>query len=149
MAAGLTINAAGIDKFVKGFENYAAENWKASEFVSRLEIDAVCSLTDLSVPTVRSLSMLGPFGRGNPSPVFVARGVRLVASPRRVGIDGEHLQLVVCDSGANARCIGFSMAHLEKKLLENEFFSIAFEPQIDNFYGQPSVQLVLSDIQFE
>jgi hypothetical protein len=41
------------------------------------------------------------------------------------------------------------MAHLEKKLLENEFFSIAFEPQVDTFYGDPSVQLVLSDIQFE
>jgi single-stranded-DNA-specific exonuclease len=93
--------------------------------------------------------MLGPFGRGNPSPIFAARGVRLVASPRIVGQDGEHVQLAICDSSANARCIGFNMAHLEKKLLENEFFNIAFEPQIDNFYGQNSVQLVLNDIQFE
>jgi single-stranded-DNA-specific exonuclease len=149
MAAGLKIDAGKIDKFVKGFENYAAENWKTAEFVSRLEIDAVCSLKDLSFPTVQSLSMLEPFGRGNPSPIFAAMGVRLVAPPRKVGQDGDHLQLVVCDSGASARCIGFGMAHLEKKLLENEFFSIAFEPQIDDFYSQPSVQLVLSDIQFE
>jgi single-stranded-DNA-specific exonuclease len=149
MAAGLTIDADKIDRFAQAFENYAAENWNTDEFVSRLEIDAVCRLSDLSVPTVRSLAMLGPFGRGNPSPIFAARGIRLVASPRRVGQDGEHLQLAVCDSGANARCIGFNMAHLEKKLLENEFFNIAFEPQIDNFYGQPTVQLVLNDIQFE
>jgi hypothetical protein len=32
--------------------------------------------------------------------------------------------------------------------LENEFFDIAFEAQVDNFYGQPSIQLVLSDVQF-
>ena len=149
MAAGLTIDADKIDNFIKGFENYAAQNWKTAEFVDRLEIDAVCSLRDLSIPAVQSLSMLGPFGRGNPSPIFVARGVRLVAPPRKVGQDGDHLQLAVCDSGASARCIGFSMAHLEKKLLENEFFNIAFEPKVDNFYGHPSVQLVLSDIQFE
>jgi len=149
MAAGLTIDAAKIDDFSQAFENYAAANWNDAEFTSRLEIDAVCSLKDLSVPTVRLLTTLGPFGRGNPAPVFVVRGVRLTASPRRVGINGEHLQLAICDSAANVRCIGFNMAHLEKKLLENEFFNIAFEPQVDNFYGDPSVQLVLSDIQFE
>ncbi|MGA2914782.1 MAG: single-stranded-DNA-specific exonuclease RecJ [Sedimentisphaerales bacterium] len=149
MAAGLVIDVDKIDRFTQAFENYAAENWNADEFFSKLEIDAVCRLSDLSVPVVKSLAALGPFGRGNPSPVFVARGVRLTASPRKVGQDGDHLQLAVCDSSANARCIGFNMAHLEKKLLENEFFNIAFEPQIDNFYGQPSVQLVLSDIQFE
>lgn len=149
MAAGLVIDADKIDDFAAAFENYAVENWNSDEFVSKLEIDAVCRLSDLSVPTVRSLAMLGPFGRGNPSPIFAARGVRLVASPRRVGQDGDHLQLAVCDSGANARCIGFNMAHLEKKLLENEFFNIAFEPQIDTFYNVPTVQLVLNDIQFE
>lgn len=149
MAAGLVINVDKINGFAAAFENYAAENWNIDEFVSKFEIDAVCKLSDLSMPFVKSLGALGPFGRGNPSPIFAARGVRLVASPRRVGQDGEHLQLALCDSSANARCIGFNMAHLEKKLLENEFFNIAFEPQIDNFYGQPAVQLVLSDIQFE
>jgi single-stranded-DNA-specific exonuclease len=149
MAAGLVIDVNKIDEFAAAFENYAAENWNTDEFVSKLEIDAVCKLSDLSVPLVKSLGALGPFGRGNPSPIFVARGVRLVASPRRVGQDSEHLQLAICDSSGNARCIGFNMAHLEKKLLENEFFNIAFEPQIDNFYGQSAVQLVLSDIQFE
>jgi single-stranded-DNA-specific exonuclease len=149
MAAGLTIDVDKIDDFTQALENYAAANWNDSEFTSRFEIDAVCSLKDLSVPTVRLLSTLGPFGRGNPAPVFAAKAIRLTASPRAVGINGEHLQLAVCDNSATVRCIGFNMAYLEKKILENEFFSIAFEPQVDTFYGDPSVQLVLSDIQFE
>jgi len=149
LAAGLTIDIDKINSFAAAFENYAAANWNADEFVSRLEIDAVCRLSDLSAPCVKLLAMLEPFGRGNRAPIFAARGVRLVASPRKVGQNGEHLQLVVCDNSTNARCIGFSMAQMEKKLLENEFFSIAFEPQIDNFYGESTVQLVLKDIQFE
>jgi hypothetical protein len=72
----------------------------------------------------------------------------LSASPKKVGVNNDHLQLVVSDNTASIRCIGFGMGHLEKKLLENEFFDIAFEAQVDNFFGQPSVQLVLSDIQF-
>ncbi len=149
MAAGMTMDADKIDTFCEDFETYAAANWNEEEFVSRLDIDAVCSLADLSVPTVRLLSTLGPFGSGNPSPLFAARGVRLNASPRIVGVSGSHLQLAVTDNTASVKCIGFGMAHLEKKLLENEFFNIAFEPQIDNFYGEPAVQLVLKDIQFE
>ena len=149
MAAGLTIDADKIEHFSKCLEDYASANWNNEEFISRLEIDAVCQMKDLAMPLVKSLALLGPFGRGNPSPVFAARGLRLVAAPRKVGTDGEHLQLAVCDNTGSARCIGFNMAHLEKKLLENEFFNAAFEAQVDNFYGQPSVQLVLSDIQFE
>jgi single-stranded-DNA-specific exonuclease len=148
MAAGLTIDMAKIDDFTQAFEDYAVSHWKEEEFTSKLEIDAVCSLKDLSVPAVKLFSSLGPFGRGNPAPVFAAKGVRLSASPKKVGVNNDHLQLVVSDNSASIRCIGFNMAHLEKKLLENEFFNIAFEAQVDNFFGQPSVQLVLADIQF-
>jgi single-stranded-DNA-specific exonuclease len=148
MAAGLTIDMAKIDDFTQAFEDYAVSHWKEEEFTSKLEIDAVCSLKDLSVPAVKLFSTLGPFGRGNQAPVFAAKGVRLSASPKKVGVNNDHLQLVVSDNSASIRCIGFNMAHLEKKLLENEFFNIAFEAQVDNFFGQPSVQLVLADIQF-
>ncbi|HAL44717.1 MAG TPA: single-stranded-DNA-specific exonuclease RecJ [Phycisphaerales bacterium] len=148
MAAGMTIDMEKIDDFTQAFEDYAISHWKEEEFTSKLEIDAVCSLKDLSVPAIKLFSTLGPFGRGNPAPVFAARGVRLIASPKKVGVNNDHLQLVVSDNSASIRCIGFNMAHLEKKLLENEFFNIAFEAQVDNFFGQPSVQLVLADIQF-
>lgn len=148
MAAGLTLDIDKVDAFAQDFEAYAETHWNNVEFVSKLEIDAVCQLRDLSVPSVKLFSSLGPFGRGNPAPIFAAKGVRLSASPKKVGVNNDHLQLVVSDNTASVRCIGFGMGHLEKKLLENEFFDIAFEAQVDSFYGQPSVQLVLSDIQF-
>ncbi|MCE5341387.1 MAG: single-stranded-DNA-specific exonuclease RecJ [Planctomycetaceae bacterium] len=148
MAAGLTLDISKIDDFTQDLETYAVAHWNDADFASKLEIDAVCSLKDLTVPAVKLFSALGPFGRGNPAPIFAARGVRLSASPKKVGVNNDHLQLVISDNTASIRCIGFKMAHLEKKLLENEFFDIAFEAKVDNFYGQPSIQLVLSDIQF-
>jgi single-stranded-DNA-specific exonuclease len=149
MAAGLTIDESKLENFSQAFESFAASHWNESEFISKLEIDAVCSLKDLSLPTIKLISSIGPFGRCNPAPMFAAKGVRLSSSPKKVGVNNDHLQLIVSDNTASMRCIGFGMAHLEKKLLENEFFNIAFEAQIDNFFGQPSIQLVLSDIQFE
>ena len=47
------------------------------------------------------------------------------------------------------RCIGFGMGKLEKKLLESEFFDVAYRPNINTYNGNSSVQLVLNDIKFE
>ena len=149
MAAGLTLDVEKLEKFVDDFEEYAAANLKDTEMISKLEIDALCQIGDLSVQTVERLQKLGPFGKGNRAPILATKGVRLIAPPRKVGTRSEHLQISVCDNSASLRCIGFKMAHFEKKLLENEFFNIAYEPKIDNYMGSNNVQLVLSDIQFE
>jgi len=52
------------------------------------------------------------------------------------------------DTGA-MRCIGFGMGKLEKKLLEAEYFDIAYEAQLNTYNGQTNPQLMLTDIQFE
>ncbi len=41
------------------------------------------------------------------------------------------------------------MGRLEKKLLEKESFNVAYEPQINTYNGNSSVQFVLTDLQFE
>jgi len=41
------------------------------------------------------------------------------------------------------------MGKLEKKLLEQEFFNVAYQAQINTYNGQSSVEFVLADIQFE
>jgi len=41
------------------------------------------------------------------------------------------------------------MGKLEKKLLENEFFNVAYQPQLNTYNGFTNVQLNLADIQFE
>jgi len=93
--------------------------------------------------------LLGPFGQGNPEPTFATKGVRLASPPRRVGSGREHLQLAITDNTAAIRCIGFRLGRLEKKLLESEFFDVAYQPQINTYNGNSNVEFVLTDIQFE
>lgn len=149
MAAGIKIETENIEKFAQQLENYARQNLNDEDVVDALEIDALASFDQLSKPTVGQLEGLGPFGQGNPQPMLATKGVRLAAPPRKVGAKSDHLQLTLADNTAAVRCIGFSMGKLEKKLLENEFFNIAYKPQINHFNGTSSVQLNLVDIQFE
>jgi hypothetical protein len=41
------------------------------------------------------------------------------------------------------------MGRLEKKILEHDFFDIAYGAKINNYNGNSNVEFVLEDIQFD
>jgi len=149
MAAGITIEKENIALFAADFESYAQQHLKQAEATPKLAIDAVGSIAQFKANVVKEMELLGPFGQGNPRPMFATKGVRLIAPPRKVGVRGEHLQLTISDNTAAVRCIGFGMGMLEKKLLETDVFNVAYHPQIDTYNGTNNVQFVLADIRFE
>jgi single-stranded-DNA-specific exonuclease len=149
MAAGITIATEKIDQFAAEFEDYARQNLNENDVAAKLHIDAQVPLDTFRMETVSELQLLGPFGQGNPEPTFATKGVRLASPPRRVGSGREHLQLAITDNTAAIRCIGFRFGNLEKKLLESEFFNVAYQPQINTYNGNSSVEFVLTDVQFE
>jgi len=148
MAAGLRIQNEKIDEFADAFEEYALENLKEELLVSTLKIDALCNIGGFNQNVIKQLGLLDPSGQGNRKPVFATKGVRLIAPPRTVGAKGDHLQLSIRDNTGSVRCIGFNMGRLEKKLQEVESFSVAYEPKMNHYNGNSTVQFVLEDIQF-
>jgi single-stranded-DNA-specific exonuclease len=149
MAAGITIDPEKIDRFAADFETYASQNLKRNDTLAKLHIDAMVPLSELQKGTVNELQWLGPFGQGNPEPTFATKGVRLIGPPKRVGAGRDHLQLAITDNTASVRCIGFRFGKIEKKLLETEFFNIAYQPQINTYNGNSNVEFVITDIQFD
>jgi len=149
MAAGITIETEKIARFAADFEAYAKQNLNQDDCIAKLHIDAEARLGEFRRETVDELQMLGPFGQGNPEPIFATKGVHLACPPKRVGSGRDHLQLAITDNTAAVRCIGFRFGRLEKKLLEHEFFNVAYQPQINTYNGNSNVEFVLADIQFE
>jgi single-stranded-DNA-specific exonuclease len=149
MAAGIRIGIDKIDSFATEFEDYAKQNLNENDIAAKLHIDAEVPVETFRAETVSELQLLGPFGQGNLEPTFATKGVRLASPPRRVGAGREHLQLAITDNTATIRCIGFRFGRLEKKLLESEFFNVAYQPQINTYNGNSNVEFVLTDIQFE
>lgn len=149
MAAGITIEPAKIEQFAAEFEAYAGSNLTQDDVIAKLHIDAVAPLAEFSKDLVGQLQVLGPFGAGNPEPVFATKGVRLACPPRKVGARLDHLQLAITDNSSSVRCIGFSMAQFDKKLLDREFFNVAYHPHINTYNGYSNVEFILADIQFD
>ncbi|HSV27604.1 MAG TPA: single-stranded-DNA-specific exonuclease RecJ, partial [Sedimentisphaerales bacterium] len=149
MAAGVTIKTENVAAFAEAIEAYVQQHLKEDVDCGTVRIEAVCSVGDFDEAAVAELERLGPFGEGNPKPIFASMGVRLIGPPKRVGPRGEHLQAAIGDGSGAVRCIGFDMGHLDKRLQEHEFFNVAYEPQMNHFNGSSNVQFVLTDVQFE
>ncbi len=83
-AAGLTMEAARVPEFRARINAYADEVLEPDQLRPRLRIDAPLSLKAITPDLVRGLDALGPFGMGNPRPVFHATPVEIVDGPRPI-----------------------------------------------------------------
>ncbi len=149
MAAGLKIDTDRIHEFTAAFEEYAKDCLAEEKLSASLDIDGVFKIGEFKPAVMQELARLEPYGPGNEKPLFASLGVELIAPPRRCGNKSEHIQLSIRDETAAVRCIGFRMGRLEKKLLEADYFKIAYSPQINHFNGKSSLQFVIEDIRFE
>ncbi len=94
-AAGLGVKPGCLDAFKEAFRAECARQAASiGEDGAAEYFDAVITVSDATEEFAREVDSLGPFGDGNPEPVFALRGLWLEPRDmRRKGIDGAHLQL--------------------------------------------------------
>ncbi|MCL1839908.1 single-stranded-DNA-specific exonuclease RecJ [Candidatus Saccharibacteria bacterium] len=99
-ACGVTIANSNYEAFKKDAnEYYRGLKLKNQErFLAVQEDLVVKGLEDLTEEFCEEMSLLEPYGEGNPEPVFRLKDV-LVLSVGRMGTDGKHLRLNVRDGG--------------------------------------------------
>jgi single-stranded-DNA-specific exonuclease len=108
-AAGFTAKATRLPELRERLTADAASHLDASLLTPTIEIDAPLEISQINGDVIRWLGRLGPHGIGNPTPTFLARGVR-VADCRAVGHDGSHLQFTLKEGRVTWRAISFGNA---------------------------------------
>lgn len=110
-AAGFTARTADIDAVRAHLVEAAGRALAGRELAPVLEIDCNLPLRALRGEEVRWLQRLGPFGIGNPQPLFLARGVA-VADARWVGDGEKHRKLKLRDGAATWPAVAFDMGEV-------------------------------------
>ncbi|MDP9236761.1 MAG: single-stranded-DNA-specific exonuclease RecJ [Chloroflexota bacterium] len=105
-AAGFTVRNDRIDEARSALVAEAERELAGRELAPVLEIDCNLPLRALRGEEIRWLARIGPFGIGNPQPMFLARGVTVVDA-RTVGGGDRHLKLRLRDGGATWPAIAF------------------------------------------
>ena len=111
-----------------------------------LKIDLELMPDDISTDLVEEISHLEPFGASNPSPVFAMKNLKL-KEKKLMGENKNHLRLTVQKDGSEFNCIWWQKGDIS--LVNGDTLDVAFHPQINEFRGNTSVQLIIDDIHSE
>ena len=127
-------------------EEIVRQDTGGEEIVSTLQIDGEIENTALlTVEEVEALSMLEPYGAGNPKPVFSLSGVTITCMSDVGG--GRHLKMRASRDGRTVDMIFFSVTRAKSGLTVGDRADVAFYPQINEYRGSRSVQLHLVDLR--
>jgi len=94
-AVGFSLASGRVGELRERMVRYATERQDMGEVAEELACDAEVRLGDLTEEFLAAVEQMGPFGTGNPEPVFISRGVRLSAALKV--IKERHLRVTVED----------------------------------------------------
>ncbi|MBE7022670.1 MAG: single-stranded-DNA-specific exonuclease RecJ [Ruminococcaceae bacterium] len=145
LAAGLTVPAQKLENFRRHINEYAAERLSADDFIPELTIDAELPIAYMNLHTVDKLSVMAPYGMGNPAPVFLCRNLKIVAL--RPMSEGKHLRLALTDGTYQMDAVGFSMGELLHTLSIGDNVDIVFHLDGNVYRGERRAQVLLKDLR--
>jgi single-stranded-DNA-specific exonuclease len=145
-AAGLTMEAARVPEFRQRINSWADEILHPDQLRPRLRIDAPLTLKGITHDLVRGLDSLGPFGMGNPRPVFHASPVEIVDGPRT--LKERHLKMTFSQEGRRFRAIAWRAAERADFLEKHRTgVNLAFSLDRNEYQGETYLELSVCDIR--
>lgn len=146
-AAGLSIRRDQVPEFRRRLNEHAASCLTEDDLTPSLGIDAEVGAPDLTFQLSQDLRRLEPFGAGNPRPVFVTRGLRVLAQP--LVIKEQHLKLRVA-GGNNRPFEAIWWRGVEEAVATpevNQRIDLAYEFEADRWMGDIRLQLNVRDMK--
>ena len=144
-AVGFALPSARINELETRFEQYARTVLKPLDLEPVLRVDAEVSGAELDWALFEALETLAPFGCGNPTPVLMARDLRLLLGPRI--LQEKHLKLRVTCGSKSFDAIAWGMAERGAALTPGQALDMAFTLDQNVFQDVRSLQLVVSEIR--
>jgi len=145
-AAGFEIVPEKIPELKKRLQVAIDAMVSFDDLKNKVIIDLDLEPKDIDFSLVKALEALGPFGEGNPVPVFRSRGVK-VQEMKTVGKQNKHLKIKFFKQDVVLDAIGFSMGSFEKKLTYSKNYDIVYNLESNEWNGFERIQLNLIDIK--
>lgn len=144
LAAGLSIKREQVEGFRAALAEYyrSVPPAKAPCLVCDLRVEDPALL---SMDCVSSLEQLEPYGTGNPRPTLCIVDA-LLDRVTPIG-GGRHLKLRLEKGGVFFDCVMFSRREEDLNVHEGDRVDAAFYPQINEYHGRNSVQLLMTDLR--
>ncbi len=143
-AAGFTLDERRLADFEDLFPERVAELSSGLVVADTIEYDCELELWAVNHPNYAFISSVAPFGRGNPAPTFMTRGVT-VRDARTVGRDSSHLKLLISGNGSELEAIAFGLGSRLTEL--GPTIDIVYSIDINDWGGRRRLELKVVDFR--
>ena len=145
LAAGFTISRSQIPAFRTSICELAAAYYSDDTPRTCIDIDCAIEPELLTIRGIDSLNQLEPTGNGCPKPVLMMKKLT-VERIQMVG-GGKHMRLRLRSGRTAVNAIYFSASPETASIRQGDVVDVAFNPQINEFRGERSVQMNILDIR--
>lgn len=146
MAAGLSLPEENVEAFRRKLNENCVLTQE--DMIEKIVIDVPMPMSYVTIPLIRQLSQLEPFGKGNTKPVFAQKKLRF-ADCRVFGKNRNVVKMQGKDEfGFTAECIWFGDGDdFLEKLREKECWDVIYYPSVNVFRGRESIEMVIQIIR--
>jgi len=141
-AAGFSLPTTNLPQLQQTLLQLATTQLAGVDLRPRLDIDAEFTLPALSGDIFKTIQQLAPFGKGNPIPTFLSRGVEVV-DYYTMGSEGEHLRLKLKQEDTVWDGVGFRLGNYLAEV--SSPIDIVYNLEIDHWGGEERLRLNILD----
>ena len=153
MAAGLSLKAEHLPDLIAGLNRYAEEADLAVYAIPEVCADSEIPLSEITLENAALLEQIQPCGEGNPEPIYIAKGLRLIKCSA-VGSSEAHLRMQFSIEDGNTETYGrpvsgiaFHCGKLVPMVSSLDKCDILFKLNVNEWNGKSSISLQVLDIR--
>ncbi len=143
MAVGFGIKRHQIENFIERINRYTLTHPVPQPV---LELDCKLNPAQLSVELARGLSLLEPFGAGNPTPLFGLYNM-ILRDIREIG-GGKHLRLTLSRGDSTVHALRFSTTLAEFPYNVGDVVDLAVTLDINTYNNYENLSIFIRDMRF-
>ena len=146
LAAGLSLAEENVGLFRRTINELA--ELTEEDLMEKVSIDMQLPFPYITEALIGELSLLEPFGKGNPKPLFAERNIR-VLGPRILGKNRNVLKCRLEDpSGNQMDAVYFGdVETCLRKMEEKPVMSFTYYPSINEYMGRKTLQVTIVNYQ--
>ncbi len=147
-AAGFSIEEKNIPAFRERLSDLARKQLGPEGFERTISVDGSVKLGEITLPLMREMEKLAPYGLGNPEPRLGSRGLTVLSTNI---VKNNHLKLKLRQgNGISFDAIAFNRADLlGTKIRENALIAAVYTPRMTSWNGTTRIELDIKDVKAE
>ena len=144
LAAGLAVEKENLENFRRAINDFALRDEKMSRTLP-LDADCLVSLSEINTRSVSQVDFLSPFGNGNQSPLFMAKGLQITAVfPVS---DGKHVRIKMRQGSNVNQGIMFNVSPAEFAYKPGDYIDACFSLSIFQAESGDMVSMRIKEIR--